>query len=174
MYNATICSQTDQSLINEGYRSCPSGHSSTAFQGFFYLTIWLCGQLLTFGPGVEYFRLVIAALPTGAALYIAITRTENYKHHVTDVIAGALLGTLVSWLTYRKFFPSIFSKRCYAAYDPPSYDTYNEVPEFENEISGHDFLSRRTTRQADDIEMSIQSTQRTDRAYYSRPSSNRT
>lgn len=108
-------------MLADGFRSTPSGHSSTSFQGLFYLTLWLCGQLLAFTKGVEYYRLFIAALPTLGAMLIAISRTEDYRHHFVDVILGSTLGSLVAWITYRKYFPSIFAGRSYVPHPSPTY-----------------------------------------------------
>lgn len=37
----TVCTQTNQHLIDEGWRSFPSGHSSFAFGGLGYLALYV-------------------------------------------------------------------------------------------------------------------------------------
>lgn len=41
----TICTQPDVGLLRDGFRSFPSGHSSLAFAGLGYLTLYLMGKL---------------------------------------------------------------------------------------------------------------------------------
>ena len=43
------------------------------------------------------------------ALMCAVTRLYDNKHHVTDIVAGSLLGLLMGWYMvniYRKHFPA--------------------------------------------------------------------
>ncbi|SLM33806.1 Phosphatidic acid phosphatase type 2/haloperoxidase, partial [Lasallia pustulata] len=41
----TICTQSSREILNDGFASFPSGHSSTAFAGLTYLTLYLCAKL---------------------------------------------------------------------------------------------------------------------------------
>ena len=43
--------------------------------------------------------------PISCAALIAISRTMDYRHHATDVIAGAIIGILVAWYAYRQYYP---------------------------------------------------------------------
>ena len=47
--------------------------------------------------------LLLAPL-SGAAL-VSVSRTMDYRHHATDVIAGALIGIFAAWFSYRQFYP---------------------------------------------------------------------
>jgi diacylglycerol diphosphate phosphatase/phosphatidate phosphatase len=44
-------------------------------------------------------------IPITAASLIAISRTMDYRHHSTDVLAGAIMGVLVAWYCYRQYYP---------------------------------------------------------------------
>jgi len=42
------------------------------------------------------------------AVWVGITRTADYEHHATDVIAGGVLGLVLGVVIYRLYYPSIF------------------------------------------------------------------
>lgn len=44
LVSANICKNADGSLVNDGFRSFPSGHSSLSFAGLTYLTLFLCSK----------------------------------------------------------------------------------------------------------------------------------
>jgi len=41
----TICTQTDKSILDDGFRSFLSGHSSSSWSGLLYLSLWLALKL---------------------------------------------------------------------------------------------------------------------------------
>ncbi|KAF2671325.1 acid phosphatase/Vanadium-dependent haloperoxidase [Microthyrium microscopicum] len=50
----TICQQTDKSLLNDGFRSFPSGHASFSWGGLFYLALFLASKFsiaIPYAPG---------------------------------------------------------------------------------------------------------------------------
>ena len=48
--SAGICQNPDRSVIQDGFAAFPSGHSSFAFAGFMYFTLWLCAKLAVAVP----------------------------------------------------------------------------------------------------------------------------
>jgi hypothetical protein len=46
-------------------------------------------------------------VPTLGAALITGTRIMDARHHPFDVISGAMLGILVSWASYRQYFPPV-------------------------------------------------------------------
>lgn len=108
-----VCNNPDQSVLNDGMRSCPSGHSSFSFSGLGYLTFWLLGQSMASHKRVGVWRCVFAAVPTFSAMLVAISRTEDYRHRYSDVFLGSLLGFVVSYWSYRRYFPQLTSNLCY-------------------------------------------------------------
>ncbi|ANZ76558.1 BA75_03670T0 [Komagataella pastoris] len=112
-----ICTNDDWELVQEGFRTTPSGHSSIAFSTLFYLTLFLSGQFFIGHKDVGTWRHYIAGLPTLGAAYIAISRTADYRHHFVDVILGSVIGTLVAWWSYRRYYPSIYSEKSYIPYN---------------------------------------------------------
>jgi membrane-associated phospholipid phosphatase len=149
----------DATLINDGRKSFPSGHSSLSFTGCTYMSICksiillfhqlifiyllyftdLCAlfsvwniQPLTSStqpliPGQPHdppytsythsnsnsyprfgraWQIVLPLLPLLLASYVAISRTQQYVHFPTDVIAGGVLGVVVAVGVYFTRFPN--------------------------------------------------------------------
>ncbi|KAH7105993.1 PAP2-domain-containing protein [Auriculariales sp. MPI-PUGE-AT-0066] len=113
-----ICTTTDTYIMDDGWRSFPSGHSSLCFAGLGFLTLFLAGKLHLWdrvGSGIKAW---ITLTPMCAAALVAISRTMDYRHHATDVIAGSILGTLVAYFSYRQYFPPLHSPTSHIPYPP--------------------------------------------------------
>lgn len=108
-------------LLQDGWRSFPSGHSSFAFAGLGFTGIWLAGQLHVFHHHGkrDLPRALLCMVPLLGAALIAISRCEDYRHDVYDVTVGSALGMLVAWWSYRRHWPPLSSSRCSEPYPPP-------------------------------------------------------
>ncbi|KAI5958007.1 hypothetical protein KGF57_002815 [Candida theae] len=96
--------------LSDGLKSTPSGHSSMAFGGLLYLSLWFIGQLRIFKREKHRMGLIlVATLPVVFAAYIALSRTQDYRHHFFDVAFGSLLGIVFAWFTYWKYFGQLTS-----------------------------------------------------------------
>ncbi|KAK9389939.1 phosphatidic acid phosphatase type 2/haloperoxidase [Lipomyces mesembrius] len=135
-----VCTNPNFQVISDGFRSTPSGHTSNAFAGLGWLSAWIAGQLKVFQHGTELFRTMLAILPLFGALIIALSRIEDYRHHITDVLFGGILGALVAWYSYRKFFPHLGKATCNMPFPPPQFtdktmaesDFYDSLDEMES------------------------------------------
>ncbi|KAK9314627.1 phosphatidic acid phosphatase type 2/haloperoxidase [Lipomyces starkeyi] len=135
-----VCTNPRFQVVSDGFRSTPSGHSSNAFAGLGWLSAWVAGQLRIFQRGTELFRTMLALLPFFGALIIALSRIEDYRHHITDILFGGLLGVLVAWYSYRKFFPHLGKATCNMPFPPPEFndktmvesDYYDSLDEMES------------------------------------------
>lgn len=78
---------------------------------------FLCGQMHVLRPRTDLGRCLLAFFPLLCALLIAISRLDDYRHDVWDVTCGSLLGLLVSWFSYRRYYPPLRSIRCDTPYD---------------------------------------------------------
>ena len=58
----SVCTTTDLARLGEGFKSAPSGHSSTSFAAFLYLSLWICGQTSAFKPGNHTYKLLVALM----------------------------------------------------------------------------------------------------------------
>ena len=74
-----------------------------------------------FRPRTDLARVLIALAPLIGAALIAISRLEDYRHDVFDVTCGSLLGMLMAYFSYRRYFPSLRSARCDEPY-PSRYE----------------------------------------------------
>lgn len=139
-YAKDICTTTNHYRLLDGFRTTPSGHSSMGWASFGYLSLWLNGQLNCSHIHRGAWRSIIAFLPCLLAFYIALSRTQDYRHHFVDIILGSLLGAFVSWWSYRRYFPELKTRACYIPYVlleniEPS-ETISDITE---ELIGHDY-----------------------------------
>ena len=70
-----------------------------------------------FRPRTDLGRCLLAFLPLLCALMIAISRLDDDRHDVWDVTCGGLLGMLIAWFSYRRYYPALRSIRCEVPYD---------------------------------------------------------
>lgn len=61
-------------------------------------------------------RMSFCLAPLMVAALISISRTCDYHHHYTDVLAGAIIGTSIAYLCYRQYYPAFDSKLCNLPY----------------------------------------------------------
>jgi diacylglycerol diphosphate phosphatase/phosphatidate phosphatase len=122
-----VCTTKDLSKLADGFRTTPSGHSSTAFSGLGYLSLWLAGQLLADHPLSGSWRKLVTMIPVIGAALVALSRTEDYRHHFIDVILGSLLGAIVAHWSYRRNFPSLSSNIAFKPILDDSDVTADEV-----------------------------------------------
>eukprot|EP00900_Chrysochromulina_parva_P000450 jgi/Chrpa1/10405/Chrysochromulina_OHIO_Genome00004275-RA len=93
------------SVVEEGRRSFPSGHSALSFAGLGFVSLCL-GARLVQAPGRSgaLWKLCVVALPWLLALHVALSRVADYWHHWEDVLVGSLLGHVAAYTTYRLRF----------------------------------------------------------------------
>eukprot|EP00092_Neocalanus_flemingeri_P026618 GFUD01028849.1.p1 GENE.GFUD01028849.1~~GFUD01028849.1.p1 ORF type:complete len:297 (-),score=80.02 GFUD01028849.1:293-1183(-) len=75
-----------------------SGHASLSAYSMWFSIVYLQRRM-----GTRNFRLVKPLIQVGcalSALFICLSRVSDYKHHPEDVLCGALLGLVISTLTY--------------------------------------------------------------------------
>lgn len=94
---SAACSNLGPEVL-EGRKSFPSGHSALSMAGEAYLTLWLGAKLMhaelpaTLALGGTLWRLMLAAVPWLFALWVGLSRIEDYWHHWEDVAVGVLLS----------------------------------------------------------------------------------
>ena len=65
-----------------------------------------------FRPHTDLARVLVALAPLVGAALIAISRLEDYRHDVYDVTTGSLLGMLVAYFSYKRYYPGLKSLKC--------------------------------------------------------------
>ncbi|TCD68897.1 GTPase activating protein [Steccherinum ochraceum] len=113
-----ICTHAADAILHDGWRSFPSGHSSLSFAGLGFLSFYLAGKLHLFDTRGHAHKAWIAIAPLAGAALVAISRTMDYRHHWQDVTAGALLGFVLSYFSYRQYYPSLASRYSHRPYFP--------------------------------------------------------
>ncbi|ULQ60710.1 phosphatase PAP2 family protein [Brucepastera parasyntrophica] len=78
---------------NDYYNSFPSGHTAYAFLGATFLTVTFLAEY----PESKW-RIPLIAGGYTLAASVAAARVLSGNHFVTDVLAGALIGSLYGWL----------------------------------------------------------------------------
>lgn len=114
-----ICTNPlDGRLITDGFRSFPSGHASTSFAGLTFLSLYFAGKFHLYGRKGHAATSWLVFIPMLGATLIAVSRTMDYRHHATDVIAGGILGTVVAVATYFLYYPPLSDPRCHKPWSP--------------------------------------------------------
>lgn len=124
-----LCVQPDHAKLKDGFRSFPSGHSSSkytsvsafaalmlttdigAWAGLFYLSLYLTGKLHILDSRGEVWKTFVALVPSLGAALIAGSRIMDARHHPFDVITGSMLGIACAWAAYRQYFPPLHDFR---------------------------------------------------------------
>ncbi|CAN0913686.1 Putative lipid phosphate phosphatase 3, chloroplastic [Linum grandiflorum] len=105
-----------KSVIKEGHKSFPSGHTSWSFAGLGFLSLYLSGKLKAFDCKGHIAKLCIIVLPLLVACLVGISRVDDYWHHWQDVFAGGVLGLVVSTFCYLQFFPPPYHPQGWGPY----------------------------------------------------------
>ncbi|GAB5589340.1 hypothetical protein Unana1_04240 [Umbelopsis nana] len=117
--NYTICTTDLNSYVmNDGFKSFPSGHSSFSFAGLGFLSLYLAGKMHLFDRRGHTYKGFIFAAPWIGAMLVAISRTVDYRHHWQDVTVGAIIGTGLAFFAYRQYYPPLWSDTSDEPYAP--------------------------------------------------------
>jgi diacylglycerol diphosphate phosphatase/phosphatidate phosphatase len=109
---------TTQDKLQEGFRSFPSGHSSFAWTGMWFLVLYLGAKFRIANRRGYTIKSWLLLAPISCAALVSISRTMDYRHHATDVIAGAVVGVLAGWWGYRQYYPALWTPKSWRPYPP--------------------------------------------------------
>ncbi|KAJ8107429.1 hypothetical protein ONZ43_g6736 [Nemania bipapillata] len=110
-FTREICTG-DPKEINDSLESFPSGHTTAAFAGFVYLYLYLNAKLKVFAnyhPAM--WKLIIIYIPILGAVLIGGALTIDQFHNWYDVCAGAIIGTVFAFSSYRMCYAAIWDWR---------------------------------------------------------------
>ncbi|TVY89702.1 putative lipid phosphate phosphatase 3-like protein [Lachnellula willkommii] len=111
MYDRRVCTG-DQKEIDDSLESFPSGHSTAAFSGFVFLSLYLNAKLKVWSnyhPAM--WKLIAIYAPILGATLIAGALTIDEYHNWYDCLAGAIIGTVMAFSAYRMVYASIWDWR---------------------------------------------------------------
>lgn len=111
MFDRSICTG-DQKEINDSLESMPSGHTTAAFAGFVFLYLYLNAKLKVFSnyhPAM--WKLIALYAPLLGAVLIGGALTIDEYHNWYDILAGALIGTIMAFSSYRMVYASVWDFR---------------------------------------------------------------
>ncbi|KAL6879270.1 phosphatidic acid phosphatase type 2/haloperoxidase [Trichoderma novae-zelandiae] len=110
-FTRDICTG-DPDQIDDSLESFPSGHTTAAFAGFVYLSLYLNAKLKVFAnyhPAM--WKLVAVYAPILGATLIGGALTIDEFHNWYDVFAGAVIGTVMAFSAYRMTYAAIWDWR---------------------------------------------------------------
>lgn len=104
----------EEEVVEEGRKSFPSGHAAWAMGCGGYLSLYLCGKLHLLHPlgRGQAWRLCAVVAPLITGCMTSLTRLQDHKHHCEDVIAGGLIGLVVTTVCYLQYYPNPLHPRC--------------------------------------------------------------
>jgi len=89
-----------------------------AFAGLGFLAFYLAGKIHIFDHKGNVGKVWIFLAPFAGAGLVAISRTMDYRHHWQDVLVGSSLGFIMSYFSYRQYYPSLAEDLCHRPYSP--------------------------------------------------------
>ncbi|KAM7189297.1 Phosphatidic acid phosphatase type 2/haloperoxidase [Naviculisporaceae sp. PSN 640] len=110
-YTREICTG-DEKQINDSLESMPSGHTTAAFAGFVFLSLYLNAKLKVWSNyHPQMWKLAAIWAPILGACLIGGSLTIDEFHNWYDVLAGAVIGTVMAFSAYRMVYASIWDWR---------------------------------------------------------------
>ncbi|KAA8899509.1 phosphatidic acid phosphatase type 2/haloperoxidase [Sphaerosporella brunnea] len=111
MFTRTVCTG-DEKEINDSLESFPSGHSTAAFAGLIFLSLYLNAKLKVFSNYAPHmWKLTALYTPVLGATLIAGSLTIDEYHNWYDVVAGAIIGTMFAFSAYRMMYAAVWDFR---------------------------------------------------------------
>jgi membrane-associated phospholipid phosphatase len=111
------CRPLTPRTVAEGRKSFPSGHTSMAFSGLGYLSIYMTARLRVFAApdpvDASMWRMALSWAPLVFAVSVGISRVRDYWHHWEDVLAGAALGLGAAAVAFAQKKPVMYLGGCF-------------------------------------------------------------
>jgi len=125
LFNTTICKTPAEELYEER-RSFPSGHSTFVFCVMSYLSLYIAGQIHLLDKKVYIWKYFVVSIPYFIAVFVAVSRVFDYRHHWQDVTIGGIIGLVFGVMTYYYYYPSLRESSCDKPYQRLEEDDINE------------------------------------------------
>ncbi|CAI4221407.1 unnamed protein product [Auanema sp. JU1783] len=119
------CTSDNSKLVHEAQLSFYSGHSAFSFYAAWFTSLYLQARL--YRP--LYSRLLLPVIQFalfGGASYVALTRISDYKHHWSDVLVGAFMGSVIGVFN-AVFVAEVFKRREIPACGPVATNEFGLI-----------------------------------------------
>ncbi|GAA5967959.1 hypothetical protein JCM11641_003681 [Rhodosporidiobolus odoratus] len=111
MYDRSICTG-DRAEINDSLESMPSGHSTAAWAGLLFLSLYLNAKLKLFSDyRPQFWKMIAFFAPLLGAFLISASLTIDEYHNWYDCVAGGIIGSCSAIAAYRMSYASIWDFR---------------------------------------------------------------
>ena len=100
---AVICDSTEHNIF-DGRRSFPSGHSSIAFAGWTVVACVVHARVFARRSNVSFLYLLFVALQLAVPMFVAVSRTRDYRHNYSDIAVGSLIGICSALVCYPQHY----------------------------------------------------------------------
>ncbi|KAF5330479.1 hypothetical protein D9619_005984 [Psilocybe cf. subviscida] len=128
MYNRSVCTG-NRKQINDSLESMPSGHSTAAWAGLFYLALYFNAQLKVMSAhNPAYWKMILFFAPILGACLISGSLTIDEFHNWYDVLAGAIIGICTAIVAFRQTFASVTDFRFNHLLLPRSTSFFHRSP----------------------------------------------
>lgn len=94
-------------VLSDSFKSFPSGHSSGAMSSMYFCAVFLLKVVSNDSVFVSLAALLYILL----GLYIGATRIRDFRHHVDDVVAGYVVGYIITNIIWKNAKKRIFVTR---------------------------------------------------------------
>lgn len=133
LLTVAVCTNDNIFLLQEGFRSFPSGHLSTVFCGMVVTSLNIAGKFQVFDKRAMSTKIFLTIVPIIVACFVACTRISDNRHFLRDVVGGAIIGSSAAVWFYSQCFPSVFHlENAGRAYPPRRFG----VAAFFNNVGG--------------------------------------
>ncbi|BGP29904.1 hypothetical protein JCM10296v2_001653 [Rhodotorula toruloides] len=133
IFDRSVCTG-DAKEINDSLESMPSGHSTAAWAGLLFLSLYLNGKLKVFSDyRPQFWKMIAFFAPLLGAFLISGSLTIDEFHHWYDVLVGGLIGSSCALAAYRMSYASILDFRFNhlpLPRTPPSHHSAHFAPRF--------------------------------------------
>ncbi|GAA5911086.1 hypothetical protein JCM6882_006872 [Rhodosporidiobolus microsporus] len=111
MFTRSVCTG-DRDEINDSLESMPSGHSTAAWAGLLFLSLYLNGKLKLFSDyRPQFWKMIAFFAPLLGAFLISGALTIDEYHNWYDLVVGGFIGSFCALASYRMSYASVWDFR---------------------------------------------------------------
>ncbi|KAG4094296.1 PAP2-domain-containing protein [Neocallimastix lanati (nom. inval.)] len=126
VFDDSVCT-AEYRVVRNGAESFPSSHSQKTFCIMTYLALYIAGQIHLLDRKCYLWKWFVTSIPIFFSVFVALSRISDKRHHPSDVVAGSLIGMVVSIMVYYFYFPSLKSPNCDMPYQDRKGTSKKEI-----------------------------------------------